>query len=108
GIVVALLLTSRPERAHWLTAAEREWLTSTMAAERPEREADGRRSLGGALAHPRVLLLAATYFFMILSLAGTSMWMPLMIKQFGLSNTRGGWALLVPNAIAVVGLQLWT
>jgi MFS transporter, ACS family, tartrate transporter len=52
--------------------------------------------------------LAVTYFFMILSLAGTSMWMPLMIKQFGMSNTQVGWALLLPNAIAVIGLQLWT
>ena len=108
GIVVALLLNSRPEQATWLTQAERNWLARTMAAERAERELGGRHSLGRALAHPRVLLLAATYFFMILSLAGTSMWMPLMIKQFGMSNTQVGWSLLVPNAIAVVGLQLWT
>ena len=108
GVVVALLLNTRPEEARWLTVAERNWLVRTMAGERTEREADGRHSLGGALAHPRVLLLAATYFFMILSLAGTSMWMPLMIKQFGLSNTQVGWSLLIPNAIAVVGLQLWT
>ncbi|HEY0185314.1 MAG TPA: MFS transporter [Rhodopila sp.] len=108
GIVVAVLLGSQPEAAHWLTPAERNWLVRTMAEERVEREADGRYSLGQALAHPRVLLLAATYFFMILSLAGTSMWMPLMIKQFGMSNTQVGWALLVPNAIAVIGLQLWT
>jgi MFS transporter, ACS family, tartrate transporter len=79
-----------------------------MAAERAEREADGHHSLGRALAHPRVLALAATYFFMILSLAGTSMWMPQMIKRFGMTNTQVGWALLVPNAIALVGLQLWT
>jgi ACS family tartrate transporter-like MFS transporter len=79
-----------------------------MEAERREREAGGRHSLGQALSHPRVLLLAAIYFFMILSLAGTSMWMPLMIKQFGMSNTQVGLALLLPNAVAVIGLQLWT
>jgi ACS family tartrate transporter-like MFS transporter len=108
GIVVALLLNSRPEEANWLTPAERKWLVRNMAAERAEREADGHHSLGRALAHPRVLALAATYFFMILSLAGTSMWMPQMIKRFGMTNTQVGWALLVPNAIALVGLQLWT
>jgi ACS family tartrate transporter-like MFS transporter len=108
GIVVALFLGSQPEAASWLTPAERNWLARTMAAERTQREADGRHSLGQALAHPRVLLLAVTYFFMILSLAGTSMWMPQMIKQFGMTNTQVGWSLLVPNAIALLGLQLWT
>jgi ACS family tartrate transporter-like MFS transporter len=108
GVVVAVLLSSRPEEARWLTSAERDWLVRAMTAERAEREADGHHSLGGALAHPRVWLLAATYFFMILSLAGTGMWMPLMIKQFGISNTQVGWSLLLPNAIALLGLQLWT
>jgi MFS transporter, ACS family, tartrate transporter len=108
GIVSAIALGSRPATATWLTDPERRWLTDTMEAERREREAGGQHSLGQALAHPRVLLLAVTYFFMILSLAGTSMWMPLMIKQFGMSNTQVGWALLLPNAVAVIGLQLWT
>jgi len=108
ALAVALTLKSRPDQATWLTEPERQWLTRTIAAERAASEAGGRYSLGQAVAHPRVLALALTYFFMILSLAGTGMWMPLMLKQFGLSNLGIGWALLVPNAIAVVGLQLWT
>ena len=72
GVVVAVLLGSQPETAHWLTSTEHDWLVRTMTRERNEREADGRHSLSQALAHPRVLLLAATYFFMILSLAGTA------------------------------------
>ncbi len=108
GVVVALLLNSRLDDARWLTAPERGWLARTIAAERVEREAAGRHSLGQALAHPRVLMLALIYFCMILSLAGMGMWMPLMIKQFGLSNAQVGWALMLPNAVAVVGLQLWT
>jgi ACS family tartrate transporter-like MFS transporter len=105
---VALLLKSRPDQATWLTDAERQWLRRTIAAERAESAGEGSPSLLQALAHRRVLALALTYFFLILSLAGTSLWMPLMLKQFGLSNTGIGWVLLIPNAIAVVGLQLWT
>ena len=108
GVVSAVALGARPATATWLTPPERRWLTDTMETERQEREAGGKHNLGQALSHPRVLLLAATYFFMILSLAGTSMWMPLMIKQFGMTNTNVGWALLIPNAVAVIGLQLWT
>jgi ACS family tartrate transporter-like MFS transporter len=108
SLAVALMLKSRPDQATWLTEPERQWLSRTIAAERADSEAGGRCSLWQAFAHPRVLVLALTYFFMILSLAGTSMWMPLMLKAFGLSNLGIGWALLVPNAIAVVGLQLWT
>jgi len=108
ALSVAFLLKSRPEQATWLTEPERRWLSRTIAAEHAESEAGGCYSLRQAVVHPRVLLLALTYFFMILSLAGTGMWMPLMLKQFGLSNLGIGWALVVPNAIAVVGLQLWT
>ncbi len=108
GLVVALLLKSKPEHAGWLSEQERDWLARTLAAERVEREAAGRHSLGQALAHPRVLMLAVIYFFMILSLAGMGMWMPLMIKQFGLSNAQVGWTLVLPNAAAVIGLQFWT
>ncbi len=108
GVVVALLLNSRLDDAGWLTAQERGWLARTIAAERVEREATGRHNLAQALAHPRVLMLAVIYFFMILSLAGMGMWMPLMIKQFGLTNAEVGWTLMLPNAVAVVGLQFWT
>ncbi|HTE82458.1 MAG TPA: MFS transporter, partial [Reyranella sp.] len=81
ALAVALTLKSRPDQATWLTEPERQWLTRTIAAERAASEAGGRYSLGQAVAHPRVLALALTYFFMILSLAGTGMWMPLMLKQ---------------------------
>ena len=108
GLVVALLLNSKVDHARWLTEAERGWLSRTIETERAEREVAGRHSLGQALAHPRVLMLALIYFCMILSLAGMGMWMPLMIKQFGLTNAQVGWALMAPNAVAVVGLQFWT
>lgn len=108
ALAVAVVLKSRPEQASWLTEPEKRWLARTIAAEHAESRASGGHGLWQALTHPRVLVLALTYFFMILSLAGTGMWMPLMLKQFGLSNLGIGWALLVPNAIALVGLQLWT
>lgn len=108
GIVVALMLDSRVETARWLTQDERRWLARTIAAERVDREATGRYSLGRALAHPRVIMLAIIYFFLILSLSGMGMWMPIMIKQFGFSNAQVGWALTLPNAAAVCGLQFWT
>src|SRR6476659_1839726 len=37
GIIVLVYLTERPEAANWLTPAEKDWLVSTLAAERSSR-----------------------------------------------------------------------
>src|SRR5262249_29457841 len=59
GFVVWFWLTDRPEHAHWLESAERDWLVARMSHEdkrRPERH------LGQALKLPGVWLLCFVYF----------------------------------------------
>lgn len=58
GIAVPFLLTDRPRHAKWLTAEEREWLESTLEAERRESAAVGTVSLKQALRTRNVWLLA--------------------------------------------------
>src|SRR6516165_3302905 len=38
GVVVLVYLTDRPETADWLSSAEKDWLVSTLAAERTSRQ----------------------------------------------------------------------
>jgi ACS family tartrate transporter-like MFS transporter len=62
GVVVWFYLTDRPEQAHWLTPAEREWLAARLSQEDRRRiEHHGLARLR-ALAAPRVQLLIALYF----------------------------------------------
>ena len=58
GIAVPFLLTDRPRQAKWLTPEEREWLESTLEAERREAAAVGAVSLKQALGTRNVWLLA--------------------------------------------------
>src|SRR6516165_8799469 len=38
GVIVLVYLTDRPETAHWLGSAEKDWLVTTLAAERTSRQ----------------------------------------------------------------------
>ena len=108
GFVVISCLTDRPEKAHWLTAPEREWLTQVLAAERQTREAVRGYTLRQALTNARVWLLGLVYFGIVIGLYGFSFWLPQIIKGFGgLSNLQVGFLTIVPNAFAALAMYLW-
>jgi ACS family tartrate transporter-like MFS transporter len=58
GFVLPFVLPDRPRDARWLTPAERDWLESTLEAERRTTAAAGPVSLGQALQMRNVWLLA--------------------------------------------------
>jgi ACS family tartrate transporter-like MFS transporter len=58
GVAMPFLLTDRPGQAAWLTDAERDWLESTLQAERREAAVAGGFTLSQALRRPTVWLLA--------------------------------------------------
>src|SRR3984885_10183085 len=62
GVLTFFVLTDKPEQAKFLTAEERNWLVSTLAAERRATVAVRRYTMWGALCNPKVLLLALNYF----------------------------------------------
>src|SRR5579884_1191841 len=58
GVAVPFLLTDRPRQAKWLTPAERDWLETTLEAERQQATTMGGATLRTALRQPTVWLLA--------------------------------------------------
>ena len=58
GFALPFLLTDRPRDAKWLTPAERDWLETTLEAERNEAAKIGGSTLKQALRKPTVWLLA--------------------------------------------------
>ena len=108
GIVVLFLMTDKPEKAHWLTPAERDWLSRVLQAERKTRESVHHYTLGQALMNPRVVLFGFMYFGIVIGLYGFSFWLPQIIKGFGgLSNWQVGLITMIPSAFAAVTMYLW-
>ena len=62
GLACLVFLTDRPEKAHWLTAAERDWLIGELQKERHDVERVRSYTLWQSLYNPRVIALAVIYF----------------------------------------------
>jgi ACS family tartrate transporter-like MFS transporter len=106
--VVLAGLPDSPARAAWLTQTERAWLARGLDAERAEREAVHKLTLGAALKHPRVLILCLVYFGIVIGNGGSGVFLPQIVKSFSLTNTQVGWVLVLPNLLTAVSVILWS
>jgi len=106
GILTYFVLTDRPEQATFLNEQERNWLVTTIAAERGATEAVRKFSLWQALYNPKVLLLALNYLGIVMASLGMLLFIPQIIKSLGdYSNMTVGWLTMIPytcGAIAMV------
>jgi cyanate permease len=107
---VWFVLDSEPRDAKWLSKAEREVLTSEIAAEQREREAD-QRSHGSSLQllrDPQILLFCLIYFMISLTIYGATFWLPTMIKKMGhFSAFQVGLFNSVPWIISIVAMYIF-
>jgi MFS transporter, ACS family, tartrate transporter len=108
GILVLKWLTDSPEKAAWLTPEERTWLANRMAAERATKEAVHHFTVKEALTHPRILALSVVYFGAVIGLYGLSLWLPTIIKNFGVSIMQTGILGSLPALAGAIGMVLWT
>ena len=93
GLWTLLVLPDSPADAHWLTAAEKDALMAAQSAPPP---AGVKLHLWSAVRDARVIVLSISYFLLLIGVLGVSLWLPQMLKQHVLSNTRirlaFGWA----------------
>ena len=104
GFVVLFYLTDRPAKAHWLEPREREWLIAELAAERSAVEQVRVFTVLQSLLNPRVLALAVIYLGIGTASLGLVLFLPLMIKQLGLSNLMTGFAAAIPYVVGTIGM----
>ncbi|MGB6254841.1 MAG: MFS transporter [Bradyrhizobium sp.] len=104
GFITLKLLSDRPQVAGWLTPEERNVLAGVLASEVRERP---RTSLLAALRDPRVLICTAIQFGFTLGSYGIGIWLPLMLRDYQLTNTAIGWIAAIPYLFASVGMILW-
>ena len=97
-----LVLTDRPEQAHWLGPEERAWLSGEMAREQQARLRHG--ASWQSLLDPKVLLVCLIYFLNTTVTYGLFLWLPQMIEEaFG---GRRFVAVMIPFAFALVAMVL--
>jgi ACS family tartrate transporter-like MFS transporter len=107
GFAAFLVLTDRPEQARFLTPAEREWLATTLAAERRAKEAVRVFNVWEGLFTPKVLLLSLNYLGIVTASLGMLIFIPQIIKSLGsFGNMTVGWLTMIPyiaGAVAMIG-----
>ena len=107
GFVAWRFLTDRPEQATWLTAAQREWLTTTMNREKAARSARQHTSELGMMFSGKLWLLALIYFLNNIVTYGVFLWLPNILRE--VSGYRG-WKLsaitMIPFLAALAGMIL--
>jgi ACS family tartrate transporter-like MFS transporter len=108
GVITFFVLTDRPEQAKFLTAEERNWLVTRIAAERRATEAVRTFTLWQALYNPKVLLLALNYLGIVTASLGMLIFIPQMIKSLGdYSNMQVGWLTMIPYTCGAISMVVW-
>jgi ACS family tartrate transporter-like MFS transporter len=107
GVVALWYLTDGPERAAWLPAKEREWLSRYMAEERHARAAQHGGSHLSAILEPKVFLICLIYFLNTLVTYGVFLWLPRILRDAsGFRDWRLSAITAIPFAAALVGMVL--
>lgn len=97
-------LPNKPSEAKWLTQQEKNLIAEDL---RREDIAVGATTVAHplhALKNPKVLILAAFFLTYPLTGYGLSLWLPTIIKNFGVSDVTTGWLSTLPWIAATIAL----
>jgi len=107
GVIVLVYLTDRPEAAHWLSPAEKDWLVSRLAAERSHRDGNLPVGIFAALTNPTIWHLGIIFLFAAIGFYGYSFWAPLVVKSLtGSSDLGVGVILGAVSAVTIIAMML--
>ncbi|ACB96640.1 MFS transporter [Beijerinckia indica] len=98
------ILPASPRHARWLTPHQLSWIERELAAEKTTLKLESHSNPLRAITDRRVLLLALLFLPFPLAIYGLSLWLPTIIKQFGVSDLAIGFLSTVPYLFAVAGL----
>jgi cyanate permease len=107
GLWVLAALADRPAKARWLTDAERAWLRAELEREAPSGSTESHRFTWRLLGDSKVLTLAAVFFFTGVPSYGLSLWLPQIVKSFGVSHVVTGLLSAVPFLFGSIAMVYW-
>lgn len=107
AVVIWFFLTDRPKDATWLRPDQRQWLSQRIESEDAQREAVHRFELGETMRNVRVWLLTLVYFGQNVSNYGLLLFLPQIIKSFGISVQATGFVSAIPFIFAIPAMIYW-
>ena len=107
GIACLFVLADRPEKATWLTDDEKAVLARRLALEQRDIASKHGTNLRDAMTNWRVFVLAFINFCGIVGSIGVGLWMPQIIKQFGVEHAVVGWLTAIPYVMGAVVMLWW-
>jgi MFS transporter, ACS family, tartrate transporter len=107
GVAAFVWLTDRPEHASWLTPEQRQWLIAKLQAERRRVPRVTHDSVWRVISNKYVLIMALVYSGAVGASTALAVWMPQLVKSFGLTNWQTGLVTAVPFGLAAVWMILW-
>jgi MFS family permease len=97
------LIDDSPNTAKWISPAERDYLETTMAAERRALKAEVP-TLGAVLHNRNVILLLALFCFLQVGFYGYGLWLPTIVKALSQGTMmQVGWISAIPWICAMIG-----
>jgi MFS family permease len=107
GLAAYVWLTDRPENATWLTAEQQKWLTGRLQLEKSRTPRVAPASVWRVMTNKYVLIMALVYAGASGASTSLALWMPQLVKSFGLTNWETGLVNSVPFGISAVWMILW-
>ncbi|RJT42187.1 MFS transporter [Rahnella woolbedingensis] len=110
-VMWALTVCDRPQEARWISAEEKNWLITTLAAE--QKAIAGKEvknaSLSAVLSNKTMWQLIALNFFYQTGIYGYTLWLPTILKELT-HSTMGqvGVLAILPYIGAVAGMLLFS
>jgi MFS transporter, ACS family, tartrate transporter len=112
GFMVFIYLPDWPKDARWLEPDERDALERELNEEKEHQKETHRHknlldTLATAFGHPKVLLLAAAYFFVVTASYGVEIFLPKIFeKWYELPLSNLTWAVIIPPLGGLAGQLL--
>jgi MFS transporter, ACS family, tartrate transporter len=100
GLLALRCLLDDPSLARWLSPDEKQWLISTLKAERTARAALVPQHWLAAVGNWKVIIIILIMALNSLASYGVGFWLPQLIKSFHVSTLMVGWLTAVPYACA--------
>jgi len=108
GLVCLFVLADRPSKASWLAVDEKLWLEEELSKEQHLLAARHGDKLRGAIGNWKVYALGGIYFCYIFGSVGIGIWLPQIVKGFGLATVEIGMVAAVPYACGAIGMIIWS
>jgi ACS family tartrate transporter-like MFS transporter len=104
GILVLFALPDYPRDAKFLSADQKQWLETKLAAEPGHYVAPHLLSTLKSFCDVRVIVLCLVYFANISANLSLAFFLPQIIASTGASITLTSWLNAIPSAVGVIGL----